>query len=234
MEPQQVRILVVTATEMEKQAVLDGIEKGNIQGSQTHQQAVVWDVFHTGVGCVQAAVQVMSMLEQNPYDLIIGTGIAGGFRISNGSLVLANQVVAADLGIDDMGQFQSIKELGFGEVTLNCHSQHAVRVYEWIQGQQERPKCYFGAVLSVNTVTGSLIRANQLLAQTPGAFAEDMKSYGIALAAKQWKIPVLILRAISNPVGPRDRSSWQIESALDSIRWFFSSIPSAIWVGREV
>ena len=55
----------------------------------------------------------------------------------------------------------------------------------------------------------------------PAAAAEAMEGFGVAEAAAAHRVPVLEIRAISNPVGPRDRAAWRIGQALDSLRYAF-------------
>ena len=41
-----------------------------------------------------------------------------------------------------------------------------------------------------------------------------MEGAGVAAAAARFGVPYAELRSISNVVGPRDRTSWQIDAAL--------------------
>jgi len=72
-------------------------------------------------------------------------------------------------------------------------------------------------VLTVSTVTGTAASAAELASRVPGATAEAMEGYGVGSAANDRGLPVLEIRAISNVVGPRDRSAWQIKAALDAL-----------------
>ncbi|MFE7122322.1 hypothetical protein ACFU99_43555, partial [Streptomyces sp. NPDC057654] len=78
-----------------------------------------------------------------------------------------------------------------------------------------------GAVLTVSTATGSAERAAELAARHPGALAEAMEGFGVAEAAAAHGVPALEIRAVSNPVGPRDRAAWRIGEALDVLRLAF-------------
>jgi futalosine hydrolase len=44
-----------------------------------------------------------------------------------------------------------------------------------------------------------------------------MEGFGVAAAAKEFGLPVLEIRAVSNAVGPRDKSAWRIKEALQSL-----------------
>lgn len=61
----------------------------------------------------------MKALHANTYDLVINAGIAGGFpdRAEVGSLVIAEEIVCADLGAESPEGFLSLDELGFGSST---------------------------------------------------------------------------------------------------------------------
>ncbi|NDZ84293.1 futalosine hydrolase, partial [Streptomyces sp. SID10115] len=74
-----------------------------------------------------------------------------------------------------------------------------------------------GAVLTVSTVTGSAGRAAALRLRHPRALAEAMEGFGVAEAAVLHGLPVLEVRAVSNPVGPRDRAAWRIGDALSAL-----------------
>jgi futalosine hydrolase len=74
-----------------------------------------------------------------------------------------------------------------------------------------------GTVLTVSTVTGTAATAAALRARYPDAVAEAMEGYGVATAAALLGVPFAEVRAISNPVGPRDRPSWRIPKALAAL-----------------
>ena len=44
-----------------------------------------------------------------------------------------------------------------------------------------------------------------------------MEGYGVACAAATAGVPFAEIRAISNSIGPRDRSTWRIGDALDAL-----------------
>ena len=53
-------------------------------------------------------------------------------------------------------------------------------------------------------------------ARFPHAAAEDMESFGVALAAKMAGLPTTTIRGISNEAGNRDPKTWQIKTALEA------------------
>ncbi|HEY0169270.1 MAG TPA: futalosine hydrolase [Jatrophihabitans sp.] len=219
-----VRILVVTAVEAERDAVLAGLAGrpavGAVQGVRVHRAltgAGLLDVACVGVGPVAAAVGSGCLLRQH-YDLALSAGIGGGFApVEVGAVVIADAVVHADLGAETGDGFVSMAELGWGAVRYPVDEALAAEL-------SRRTGAVTGAVLSVSTVTGSQQRADQLLARHPDAVAEAMEGVGVCLAAGQAGVPFAELRAIANPVGPRDREAWRIPDALAALSAAFGQL----------
>jgi futalosine hydrolase len=124
--------------------------------------------------------------------------------------VIADEITVADLGAETPDGFLPVTELGFGTVT---HRPPSALVRDLAAATGART----GAVLTVSTVTGTAARATELRARHPRALAEAMEGFGVAEAAAAHGIPVLELRAVSNPVGPRDRTAWRIGDALAAL-----------------
>ena len=190
-------ILVVTAVEAERAAVLRGVPTG----------APV-EVLAVGVGPAAAAAGTAWYLARNPgTTTVLSAGIAGGLvtRIQLGALVVATRSVAADLGADSPGGFLTLDDLGFGATSLPTADLKIL------------PDAVRGAVLTVSTVTGTAARAEALAERYPDAVAEGMEGFGVATAGALAGVPFGEVRAISNPVGPRDRAAWRIGPALDAL-----------------
>jgi futalosine hydrolase len=198
------RILIMTSVEAERDAILRGI------GTDSRI-----DVMLTGVGPISAGIQTTKALAEDKYDLVINMGIAGGFvgKAEVGSLVVANEIVSADLGAESPEGFITLDELGFGASTRVKTDGDLVEVLlEVIKGAGI--SVCAGNILTLSTVTGTTETTSKLQLREPGASAEAMEGYGVAMAAKEFGVPVLEIRSISNPIGPRDRSAWRIKEAL--------------------
>ncbi|MFF0301501.1 futalosine hydrolase [Streptomyces sp. NPDC004562] len=207
-----VRILVATAVPAERDAVAPAL---HLPGAE---------VIASGVGPALAAASTATALTTaalsgRPFGLVVSAGIAGGFapHAPVGSLVVADEITAADLGAETPDGFLPVTELGFGTVT---HRPPEALVREVASATGARP----GAVLTVSTVTGTAARAAHLRERHPTALAEAMEGFGVAEAAAAHGTPVLELRAVSNPVGPRDRAAWRIGDALAALAEGFGKI----------
>jgi futalosine hydrolase len=203
------RVLVATAVPVERDAVARAFE-----GS-----SAAVDVIAVGVGPALAAAATATALVRTPYTLVVSAGIAGGFapHAPVGSLVVADEITAADLGAETPDGFLPVTELGFGSVT---HRPPDALVRDAVAATGARA----GAVLTVSTVTGSAERAAALRERHPTALAEAMEGFGVAEAAALHGVAVLEVRAVSNPVGPRDRAAWRIADALDALTEGFGKL----------
>ncbi|KEO84936.1 futalosine hydrolase [Tumebacillus flagellatus] len=202
------RVLILTAVSPEREAVLRGLADA---------EAGVFDVQLAGVGPMQAAINTTKALAAGQYDLVISAGIAGGFVgvADVGSVVISTEIIAADLGAETPDGFSSLDELGFGKTRVPVDAELVKRVTEAVR--QTGLAVHAGPILTLSTVTGTAETAAELARRIPGASAEGMEGYGVALAAHERGIPVLELRTISNPVGPRNRAAWKMKEAFAAL-----------------
>ncbi|MEU4893645.1 futalosine hydrolase [Streptomyces sp. NPDC044780] len=237
------RVLIVTAVSAERDAVVRGIgatapevAELPVPGGVLHRLSpappagppLTVDVLAAGVGPAAAAAGTAAALTaaaiaHTPYDLAVSAGIGGGFGTARpgavrlGSVVVADAIVAADLGAETPDGFTAVTDLGFGTVE---HLPPAPLV----AAVAEATDAVRGTVLTVSTVTGSAERATELLRRHPRAAAEAMEGFGVAEAAAAQSVPVLEVRAVSNAVGPRDRAAWRIREALDALTGAFGTL----------
>ncbi|MEV6115007.1 futalosine hydrolase [Streptomyces sp. NPDC052109] len=226
------RVLVATAVPVERDAVArafpSAVSRTRLPGALLCRTTTGWDLLAAGVGPALAAAGTAgaltaAALEGAPYDLVVCAGIGGGFLPESpvGSLVVADAITVADLGAETADGFLPVTELGFGTVT-HAPPESAVRAVSEATGART------GTILTVSTVTGTAARAAALRERHPGALAEGMEGFGVAEAAAAHGVPVLELRAVSNPVGPRDRAAWRIGDALTALTEAFGKLTPAL------
>ncbi|MFG2307518.1 futalosine hydrolase [Streptomyces sp. NPDC048566] len=232
------RVLVATAVPAERDAVAGASpapgRAARLPGATLFRTGRL-DLLAAGVGPALAASSVSAALTaaalgDTPYGLVVCAGVAGGFAPDApvGSLVVADDIVAADLGAESPEGFLPVTELGFGTVS---HRPPAALAREAAAVTGGR----LGTVLTVSTVTGSAARAAELRGRHPRALAEAMEGFGVAEAAAAHGVPVLEVRAVSNAVGPRDRSAWRIGDALTALAGAFGKLTPLLesWNGHD-
>lgn len=213
------RILVITAVAAERDAVLARLapvtvdQAGRYPRHLSERPAGLVAVACCGVGPAAAAAGAATLLAQQPYDLVVCAGIAGAFRgqARLRQVVLADRIVHADLGAESPAGFLALHELGFGETE---HALSPVLVAA-AAARLDAPvgPALVGPVLTVSTATGTDNRA-ALLAARYGAVAEAMEGAGVYAAALATDVPMLEVRAVSNLVGRRDLTGWDVPGAL--------------------
>lgn len=216
---EKTRILVIAAVEVEGQAILRGLS-GDTR----------FDVRVSGAGVGMAAACAAAVLVSGTYALAVSAGIGGGFAdlAPVGSLVIADAIIAADLGAETPEDFRTAEELGFGENSMSADAALAGRLQEVLARQRPSLKVHAGPVLTVATATGTAATAEKWKRRHPLAAAEGMEGFGVACAARQHGVPCMELRGISNAVGPRDRAAWRIGDALAVLEQAFGGLKEAL------
>jgi len=211
------RILVVTAVAPERDAVVRALGEPRVDRAGRYPRWLVGTgagdatVVSCGVGPVSAAAGTAILLGQARYDLVLCAGIGGAFapRAAVGDVVVADRIVHADLGAEAPAGFLALHELGFGE------TEHELPP-ALVAVAAERTGAKVGPVLTVSTATGTDSRA-ALLAARHAAVAEAMEGAGVYAASQPNDLPMLEVRGLSNVVGRRDLTTWDIPGALATL-----------------
>jgi futalosine hydrolase len=211
-------ILVVTAVEGERDAVVRdlGPSMAVRQGVYVGVEAGGVHAFSVGVGPTAAAAGAAALLTLGPeYELVVSAGVAGGFRgrATVGDLVLATEVIAADQGAITDDGFLTLKDMGMPG--NGGYAVDTIPIRPRLHGGSYR--LLEGAVLTLSCMTGTEARAAELAIRYPGAVAEAMEGYGVLEASRRnsASTPFAEIRAISNVIGRRDRSTWNLPAAFD-------------------
>ena len=190
------KVLVVTASDLERDAIRAVLSEGSA------------DVVAGGIGPAASAAIASAALGRAPYDLALCTGIGGGFAtMAIGDIAVASMIAFGDLGAESPDGFLPVAT---AVADYQVEPKLAVELADRTGGR-------LGTIVTVATVTGTAATGAGLLERYPDAVAEAMEGAGVAAAASLHGIPFAEIRAISNPVGPRDREGWRIAEALDAL-----------------
>jgi futalosine hydrolase len=181
-------VLILVPTEYERDLLF---------ADQRSAQVVV-----CGFGLAAAGVNAAHAIATVPAaaDGVVLIGAAGTYdenRHPLGSALVAGAVECDGIGAGG----KSAAELGFGgEDTLTLSPPGGP------------------ALVSVAQASADPHAAGVVAARHPGAAAEEMEGYVVALAAVRFGVPVSIVRGISNRAGDRDHSRWRMAEALAAAR----------------
>lgn len=211
-------ILIVTASEAEA-AIFSDIESGsgvfgslNIGGTKT-------TVLVSGIGTMACARSLLNHFHRHGKpDLAINAGIAGSFNpeLAIGSSAVVIRDCFADFGIDDRGKFIQAADAGLVAGEANPYS-----VGGWIECNNTYTKKLAGRFrfctgITSDTVSGSPERIS-VLKNRYNPDLETMESASFFYICALEKVPFIAVRSISNMVEERNRDSWNVPLALQSL-----------------
>ena len=222
-------VLVICAVEAERDAVVRNfgpardISVGAYLGLAVDTPAGELHAFSVGVGPVAAAVGTVTLLAMG-YQMVVCAGIAGGFRsrVEVGDVVLANLATYADLGVRVDGGFLSLRDIGIDQdSSLALGDQRVV-------DRMSAARVLVGEVLTLSAMTGTKADADELAVRYPRALAEAMEGFAVIAAARfnHDVRYVAEIRAISNIIGRRDLSTWNIPLAFSALADAMSTLLS--------
>lgn len=146
---------------------------------------------HGGWGKIAAAASTQFIISNYSPDLIINLGTCGGFEgeIERGVILVVTQTLVYDI-LEQMGDYD--EHIAHYSTTIDL---------SWM-GDHKLPDQYQTGFL-VSGDRDLLVEDIPWLKTQFGAYAGDWESAAIAWVAKRNSIPVLILRAVSDLVGPK-------------------------------
>jgi futalosine hydrolase len=162
----------------------------------------------TGVGPVEAASAIAAALAQQPYALVVNSGIAGAFEgaasIGDGVAVATDAMELAlenGVAIALPGGARTIEEArSDGELVARLQS----RGFAALRG------------VTVSRVTASEATARRLAGL--GAQVETMEGFAALRAAERQGVRAIQLRGISNRCGAREHSGWDLAAGIAGLR----------------
>jgi len=191
-------LLIVAATEFEIAPYLN-----------TNYQA---DILITGVGIPATIFHLTKKLITKKYDLVIQAGIAGTFndQLSLSNVVMVKKDTFGDIGIEEKGKLFSLFETGFIDKNDFPYTNG------WIINDNTLLENIDLPVVNAITINkiGDNILQNKVVREKFLADIESMEGAAFHYVCMQEKIKFLQLRSISNRVGERDKSKWQLKNAI--------------------
>ncbi|GAB3430378.1 futalosine hydrolase [Niabella aquatica] len=169
----------------------------------------------TGVGCPVSVYYITKAIQQYQPSVIIQAGIAGGFHneMPLGTVVAVLQDEFGDIGVTEKGRWQSVFDMGFLDTGTKPFKEGVLKNPNKIL--LERCGLEKVKAVTVNEVTTNKTRIQ--LFKKRGVLIETMEGAALHYVALMEKIPFLQIRSLSNYVGERDKSRWQISDAIANL-----------------
>ena len=183
----------------------------------------------TGIGKVNAASSVTSLIAQFSPRLIVNTGCGGaycGSGLGVGDIAVATAEIYGDEGVLTVDGWHSLELIGVPSVERkgNRYSNEfplsmeaAAKVYQF--GVSLGLTLRRGKFITVSTCSGTTHRGEELQKRF-GGICENMEGAAIAHVALLYDTDFLELRGISNMVEDRDIAKWDIPLSVEMAQRF--------------
>jgi len=173
------------------------------------------DILITGVGTPTTLYHLTKKLFSKNYDFVIQAGIAGTFTESFtlGEVVAVKEDTFGDLGIEENGKMKTLFDSGFFEKNAFPFTNG------WLVNPNpilQKGSLSFAKAITVNKVTDNSIQ-NKFALEKFVADTESMEGAAFHYVCLQQQINFLQLRSISNRVGERDKSKWELKTAIKNL-----------------
>ena len=177
-----------------------------------------------GVGPVEATLRLTALLARREaagaprYRGVVNIGVAGAYRLAENSanlldLCLAELEVLGDLGICDETAIVSLRSDTLEILdTFALDGPLLAEAASALAGGGMA--CRRGTFVTVSCVSGTS-RRGDLLARQHQGLCENMEGAAAARVCREFGLPLLELRCVSNLVEERDLRKWRLREACD-------------------
>jgi futalosine hydrolase len=208
------KIALVAATWQEIAPVQDYLAERLYLKNHHH-----FSLWVTGVGMVNTTYTLAKKITAEKPDIAIQVGIAGSFHpllYGPGSVVAIKEEIMGDFGVmEDKHTWKDIFDLKLADPHL----------FPFKEGKLVNPHQQFLQKINLPMVTGLTVneittgekRIHQFIERYAPA-VESMEGAAFHYVCLQEGIPFVQLRSISNLVGDRDKSKWQMNTAIENLQ----------------
>lgn len=185
-----------------------------------------------GFGPIAAAARAGALIARYKPERVLLVGIAGSFdteRYPLGTACRFDQVTCTGIGVGTGDNHRSAHELGWSQFSGRDAKPEIGDVIT-LDSTYVTGVASAGQLLTCCSASADLEEAAQRHKLFPDAVAEDMEGFAVAMACSFARVPLQIIRGISNRVGNRDHASWRIDDALASAAEMASRLMPRAWM----
>ncbi|MCA9837885.1 MAG: futalosine hydrolase [Trueperaceae bacterium] len=218
-------LLVISATSFETQPLRDALTQvtelefpfGNLCKGKLFDRCL--HLAHLGIGKVNTAAGLSLAIEKFEPDAVIQLGIGGAFIgsfLSNGMVAVAEREIHLDSGIQYTHGWQGMKALGFPLSKLDKDYFNEYPTDQDLVRKFKDLGAYPFTFGTSEAVTGDF----ELAAELSKRFdlgVESMEGAAAAQVCLARNVPFAELRGISNLVGERNKTAWNIPLAIGNV-----------------
>lgn len=216
-------ILILAATRQEIAFTIDRLHNNSVP---VQHHAI--DFLISGIGSVSCTYSLTTAIFKHKPDFIIQAGIAGSFSADYPpcTTVLVKEEALGDLGVMEEEIFTDIFDLQLADSNAAPFAKKVLPNPTCGNWKNTGLPLVHG--ITVNEITTNTKRIAQLK-EKYNAEIESMEGAALHYVCLQQKIPFIQIRTVSNYVGERNKSNWQLSGAIqqlnESLITFIQQIP---------
>jgi futalosine hydrolase len=160
------------------------------------------EILISGVGMVNTTYALTKHLSENSYDLVINMGVAGSFsdEIKIGNVVEVVEDIFSELGFENGIEFEQFSD-------FELATKYSV------EGKTDLQKV---KGITVNTVHGNEDSIAKIVHRL-NPVVESMEGAAVFKVCKEFVVPCMQIRAISNKVEKRNKANWNMHLAIKNL-----------------
>ena len=164
-----------------------------------------------GFGPIASGIVSAQLIAKHLPEKVILVGIAGALNLGAaiGTADSYSKIGCYGIGAGSGSEFQTAGDLGWSQF-IDPQSGEAFDdtiELENAVGSQ-------AMLLTVCAASASTSDVADRLRGFPQAVAEDMEAFSVAMACKLARVPLVVIRGISNIAGDRNKANWKVDAAL--------------------
>ena len=171
-----------------------------------------------GFGPIASGIVATQLLAKYAPDKVILAGIAGSFNANIaaiGSAQCYSRIGCYGVGAGSGSTFQTAGELGWSHF-IDSQADDLFSDVIQLEGT-DSAVAPSPMLLTVCSASASSSDVAERLKKFPEAVAEDMEAFSVAMACKLARIPLVVVRGISNIAGDRNKANWNVAAALKAV-----------------
>lgn len=183
---------------------------------QEEFKGFTFDFLITGVGAISTTFSIERYISNSSPTLLIQIGIAGAYgdKLKVGTAVAVLEEYMSDMGVFEKDGYKDIFDMGLvGKNDFPFLDAALKNPNESLLSKSGLPLV---AGMGVNEISTSSSKIN-LFKEHYAAEIESMEGNAFHYVCLMNKIPFIQLRGISNKVGERNKSLWEINKSLSAV-----------------
>jgi futalosine hydrolase len=203
-------ILLAAATSLEIQPTIDFLEKNSYKAGDHELEVLL-----TGVGAVATTYLLTYNINDHRPDMVIQAGIAGSFQYQQpGTVVAIKEEILGDIGVWEEDRFKTVFDLQLANDNDTPFTNRLlVNPYKKLLA--------LSALEQVRSITVNEITTNAhriaWYQQNLAPVVESMEGGALHYVCLQEQVPFIQIRALSNAVGERNKTKWNMKEAIDNL-----------------